>query len=179
MEFPKVLRPLLFSIYPLLFPIFISDLPLFIKACCGPFADDTAVALISESYRSHNRRVSTLLEWAEFNYMSLRPHKAKSLFITTRQKRQNLNLKCLSISFGNQTVNELNNHKVLSVTIDCNLSWSSHVTALCKSTSNKVYQVSKIKHFWTSMPENIFSCPYSIHHRLRIDTVGLGKCKYS
>ena len=91
--------------------------------------------------------MSTVLEWAEFNHMALHPHKAKFLFITTRQKRQNVSLKCPSISIGNQIVNGVDNHKVLDVTIDCNLSWSSHVTALCKSTSNKVDQVSKIKHF--------------------------------
>ena len=147
------------------------------------FADDTAIHSSNSNLRklseSLQESVNSLLKWAELIHMSLHPDETKFMLITTRQKRQNLNLKCLSISFGNQTVNELNNHKVLSVTIDCNLSWSSHVTALCKSTSNKVYQVSKIKHFWTSMPENIFSCPYSIHHRLRIDAVGLSKCKYS
>ena len=46
---------------PLLFSIYINDLPLFIKACCGLFADDTTIhsTLISESYRNHYRRVST------------------------------------------------------------------------------------------------------------------------
>ena len=79
--------------------------------------------------------------------MSLHPDKTKFMLITTRQKRQNLALKCPPISIGNQTVNEVDNHKVLGVTIDCNLSWSSHMTALCKCISKKVYQLSKIKHF--------------------------------
>ena len=52
-----------------------------------------------------------------------------------------------SISIRNQTVNEVDKHKVLDVTIDCNLSWSSRVTALCKSTSKEIYQLSKIKNF--------------------------------
>ena len=33
------------------------------------------------------------------------------------------------------------------MTIDCNLSWSSHVAALCKNTSKEIYQQSKIKNF--------------------------------
>ena len=69
------------------------------------------------------------------------------MLIITRQKRQKLPSKCPPISIGNQTVNEVDNHKVLGVTIDCNLSWTSHVTALCKSTSMKIYQLPKIKHF--------------------------------
>ena len=79
--------------------------------------------------------------------MSLHPDKANFMLISTRQKRQNLPLKCPPISIGNQTVNEVDNHKVLGVTIDCNLSWSNHVTALCKSISKKIYQLSKIKLF--------------------------------
>ena len=46
-----------------------------------------------------------------------------------------------------QTVNEVNNHKVLGVLPDSIRSWSSHMTALCKSNSKKFYQLSKIKHF--------------------------------
>ena len=53
-------------------------------------------------------------------------------------------------------VSEVDNHKVLGVTIDCSLSWSSHVTALCKSASKKIYRLSKIKHFLNLLPENYF-----------------------
>ena len=42
-----------------------------------------------------------------------------------------------TFSMGNQTVNEVDSHKV---TIDSNLSWSSQVTALCKSTAKNIYQ---------------------------------------
>ena len=88
---------------------------------------------------------------------------------TTRQKRQNLTLRCPSISVGNQSVDELNNHKVLGVTIDSSLSWSSHMAALCKSTSIFFFFLNFYFLFFTSylksntfMPEN-YSCPYSIH----------------
>ena len=84
----------------------------------------TAVTLISESYWNHY----SLLRWAELNHMSLHPDKSIFMLITTRQKRQNLPLKCPPISIGNQTVSEVDNHQVLGVTIDYSLSWSSHVT---------------------------------------------------
>jgi len=88
--------------------------------------------------------------------MSLHPDKTKFMLITTRQKRQNLPLKCPPISIGNQTVTEVDNHKGLGVTIDCNLSWSSHVIALCKSISKKMYQISKIKHFLNLYARKLF-----------------------
>ena len=142
--YSSVLGPLLFSIY-------INDLRLFIKACCERFAADTTIHSSNSNLRklseSQQESVNSLLKWAELNHMSLHPDKTKFMLITTRQKRQRLPLKCPPISIGNQTVNEVDNHKILGVTIDYNLSWSSHVTALCKSISKKIDQLSKIKHF--------------------------------
>ena len=97
-----------------------------------------------------------MLKLAKLNHMSLHPDKTKCMLITTRQKRQNLPLKCPPISLENQTVNEVDNHKVLGLTIDCSLSWSSHVTALCKSISRKIYQLSKIKHFLNLHARKLF-----------------------
>ena len=128
----------------------------------------TAVTLISKSYWSHYRRTSTiysLSEWAEFNHMSHHPDETRFMLVTTRQERQNLTLKCPPISIENQTFIEVDNHKVLGVTTDNNLFWSSHITALCKSTSKEIYQLSKIKHFLNfDARKSILSCPYSIHH---------------
>ena len=151
---------------PLLFSIYISDLPLLIKACCERFADDTTIhsskfnlRKLSESLQElscGDSNINSLLKWAELNHISLHPDKTKFMLITTRQKRPNLPLKCPPISIGNQTVNEVDNHKVLGVTIDCNLPWSSHMTALCKSISKKIYQLSKIKHFLNLHARKLF-----------------------
>ena len=119
--------------------------------------------------------VNSLLEGAEYSHMFLHPDKTKFM----RQKRHNLTLKCTPIFVGNQTVNAVDNHKVLGVTIDCNLSWSRHVTASCKSTSKKIYQRSEIKLSEPSCQKIILSYLYSIHRRLRIDAVGINKCRYS
>ena len=123
---------------PLLFSIYINDLRLFIKACCELFAADTTIHSSNSNLRklseSLQESVNSLFKWAELNHMSLHPDKTKFMLITTKQKKQNLPLKCPPISIGKQTVNEVNSHKVLGVTIDCNRSWSSNVTALCKST---------------------------------------------
>ena len=119
----------------LLFSIDINDLHLFIKSCSDLFTDDTAIhsnnSNLKKLSESLQESVNSLLEWTELNRMFLHHDKTKCVFITTRQKRQNLTLKCPPVSIGNQTVNEDDNHKVLGVTIDSNISWSSYVTALC------------------------------------------------
>ena len=145
---------------PLLFCIYINDLPLFIKACCEHFSDDTTVPSSNSNLRklleSLQESVNSLLKLTELKHMSLHPDKTKFMLITTRQKRQNLPLKCPPIFLGYQTVNEVDNHKVLGDTIDCNLSWSSHGTALCKSISRKMYQLSKIKYFLNLHARKLF-----------------------
>ena len=57
------------------FSIYIDDLPLFIKACCDLFADDTTIHTsnsdpnkVSESFQ---KSVNRLIEWTELNHMFL------------------------------------------------------------------------------------------------------------
>ena len=155
MEFPKVLFLDHYS-----FP-FTSMTSVYSSKHVANFSQlpqqSTAVTLISESCRNHYRSVNSLFKWAELNHMSLHPDKTMFMLITTKHKEQNLPLKNPPISIGNQTVNEVDNHKVLGVTIDCNPSWSDcHVTALCKSISKKIYQLSKIKHIWNLHARKLF-----------------------
>ena len=86
--------------------------------------------------------------------MSVYPDETKCML--TRRKRESFELKRPPIAIGNQTVNEVDDHTVLGVTIDCNLSWSSHVTALCKRISKKIYQLSKVRHFLNLHARKLF-----------------------
>ena len=73
---------------PLLFSLYVNDLPLFIKALCELFADDTTI------HYSHSNLNTLLLsiqesinnlQWTELNHMSL--YKTKYMTITTRQTK--------------------------------------------------------------------------------------------
>ena len=145
---------------PLLFSIFINDLPLFIKTLCELFADDTTIHT-SHSDITHvsttlQENVDRLVEWSELNHMALNPDKTKCMLITTRQKRQNLPVKLPPIHIANKVVEEVDSHKVLGVIIDNNLSWSNHISSLCKKLSKKVYQFTKIKHFLNYHSKKMF-----------------------
>ena len=59
------------------------------------------------------------------------------MLITNQQKRQNMTSKCPPLFIKHQTVEEVDSHTVLGVTVDNKLSWSEHVTALCKTASKK------------------------------------------
>ena len=61
---------------PIRFSFYIKDLPLYIKALCELFADDTFV-------HSHHNNLDSLMN---SNHIALHPDKAKFMFVTTRQK---------------------------------------------------------------------------------------------
>ena len=82
------------------------------------------------------------------NHMALHPDKTKFMLITTRKKKTNLvpNLP-LPLTIKSDITEEVQNHKVLRITIDNNLAWILQVNAVCKKISTKVFQLSRLKHF--------------------------------
>ena len=178
---------------PVLFSLYINDLPLHLKVNTEIFADDTTIhthnKCLKQLTQDIQESVDNLKNWTDYNHMALHPQKTKYMIITTRQKRQNFPLKIPSIHLNNQNIEEVNYHKVLGVTIDNNLSWSNHISNLCKIASSKLYQFSKIKHFldlnsrklffqsniqslfdyasslWDNASKNILKPLHSIHRR--------------
>ena len=142
-----------------MFSLYINDLPLYIKALCELFADDT-------SLHNHHTNLNTLMnslqhsisliDWTEMNHMALHPDKTKFMLITTRQKRQNLVPNLPPLTIKSDVIGEVQNHKVLGITIDNNLSWTPHVNALCKKISTKVFQLSRPKHFVNFLTRKLF-----------------------
>ena len=145
---------------PMLFSIYINDLPLYVQSICELFADDTTIHTSHTDIDSleNNLQQSTndLIKWTELNHMSLHPQKTKCMLITSRQKRQNLSQKLLSIYIKNEPIEQVTHHKVLGITIDENLNWHQHISYLCKYLSQKVYQLSKIKHFLDPTSRKLF-----------------------
>ena len=136
---------------PILFCIYINDLPLSVNTLCEMFADDTTLHSsdhkVSKISSVLQESLDQLLEWSELNHMSLHPKKTKYLIVTTRQKRQNLSDNSTSLFINGAKIEEVDQHKILGVVIDNNLSWSSHISMICNILSKKVFQLSKIKHF--------------------------------
>ena len=97
-----------------------------------------------------------------------------------QQQKSKQTLKCPLILIGTpQTVNEVDNHNVVGVTIDCNLSSSSHLTALCKVFPRKCTSYIKLNSFWSFMPANYFFMPIFSPSSTTDRHCGLSKSKYS
>lgn len=136
---------------PLFFSLYINDLPLVIKALCELFADDTTVHSSSKNLISLSKvlqeNINSLINWTKLNHMALNSRKTKCMMLTTRQKRQLLDINLPSIYVNRDKIEEVDSHKILGITLDNNLTWSNHISLLSKRVAQKIFQLTKIKHF--------------------------------
>ena len=145
---------------PLFFSIYINDLPLFTDSPCEMFADDTSMQ--ADDLNAVNltkklqRNLDSLTDWTDLNHMSLNSVKTKAMFVTTRQKRKKMTSNFPALHIENKKVEVVKSHKVLGVLIDQDLSWSEHLSVLGKRISQKIYQLSKIKHFLDKNSRRLF-----------------------
>ena len=155
---------------PILFSLNINDLPLYITALCELFADDTSLhnhhTDLNILHTSLQNCIDKLIDWTEMNHMVLHPDKTKFMLITTRQKWQNIVSYLPPLTAKDNIIEEVQNHRVLGVTIDNNLAWTPQVNTLCKKISTKVFQLSKIFFFVNVHARKIF---FSAHIQPLID----------
>ena len=96
---------------PLLFSFYINDLQLHISSGrCDMLADDTTIHTsgtdVPSIVATLQSCVSDIVEWTHLNHLSLNPTKNNYTILTTRQKRQILNLLPNHIMTGKQQVHE-------------------------------------------------------------------------
>ena len=82
------------------------------------------------------------------------------MLITTRQRRQNLRSSLSTIYVDTHSLEEVNDHKVLGITIDNNLSWDVHIQNVCKSVKKRIFLLSQIKHFLNLKARKLFFHAY-------------------
>ena len=165
---------------PFLFSIYINDLPLHIpSAQCDMLADDTTIHTFGQDVPTITSVLrsclSGVVEWTHLNHMSLNPSKTKYMILTTLQKRQLLHSPSVHLSVSNQQITEVNDHKVLGVKLDNNLTWGPAPTFV---TCEKLRQKKKEKKeptnqqnfniFLTFVPEKRF---FQAHIQSGIDCV--------
>jgi hypothetical protein len=138
---------------PLLFCLYINDLPLYIQnpnVCCELFADDSSlhssagdVQTLESDLQSE---LNNVVKWSTENKMVLNPQKTKSMVITSRQKHQRAPLQ-MNLVIDSTSVEQVDSHRVLGVTVDQEMRWQSHVNNVCKLVSKNLYLLSKLKYY--------------------------------
>ena len=97
--------------------------------------------------------------------MVLNPRKTESMVITTRQKHQ-LDPLTLNLSLSEQSIKQVNEHKLLGITIDNTLEWQPHISKTCKTIARNLFLLSKLKPFVDTDKRLLF---YNAHIKSHID----------
>ena len=85
-------------------------------------------------------------DWCNKNSMVIHPDKTKSMIIAPRQKQQ-LHKPTLNLTLGTSNIEQVNEHKLLGVTIDTHLTWNRHIEILMKKLSRNIFLLFKLRQY--------------------------------
>ena len=113
------------------------------------YADDTTIYEqnfdFSTLQSNLQKSLNLLHDWCRKNGMVLNTLQTKVMFITSRQKRNNLYESVLSLKYNDIDIKMTTSDKILGVHVDENLSWNDHYQHVSKKVSSYLWLLSKIK----------------------------------
>ena len=120
---------------PLLFNIFLNDVFYFMNNTkITNYADDNTPYSIEEDIskllNTLEIETSVLLKWFDFNEMKSNVDKCHLILVNNND---------VSVTLGNETINESTTVDLLGVKIDDNLNFNEHVSKLCKKIVKKFF----------------------------------------
>ena len=132
---------------PVLFLLFVNDMPLHVqKSTIDVYADDTTLSSSSnwKTIQSLNQALSLDLckveRWASENKMYMNMQKTKALLVTGKRLRKRIvqDSGKLEVKTDNAEIVNVENHKLLGMIIDEDLTYEAHVDGLCNKLSKRL-----------------------------------------
>ena len=138
---------------PLLYSIFVNDMPYVLKnAGMGIYADDTTMYVSSESIEHVNEvlqlELKLVSEWIMENKLKLNVLKTKCMVIGSKYALRTD--KKLSLSLKGAAMEQVKEVKLLGVTIDETLSWSTQINNTVVRMINGIYAIRRSAHMLTN-----------------------------
>ena len=157
---------------PLLFCIYINDLPLYASpnnssVSTDLFADDSSnytsgkhLYSIQHDLQKHLDLTST---WCKDNLMILNASKSKCMIVATRQRQQLYELK-LHLHISDKTIEQVQFHKVLGITLDSEFKWLPHLENVLRLVSRNLFLLSQLKHYADEQSLKLFFYGHILSH---------------
>jgi hypothetical protein len=132
---------------PLLFLIYINDITAITTSNIKLFADDTSLYIEVDSPNSTNMASATLnadldslQQWADQWLINFSPSKTKLMTCSFKK------LNHPNIQFNQVTLDEVDHHKHLGLTLANNLSWTAHINSVLSSVSSMADVLKRLKY---------------------------------
>ncbi|KAK3098946.1 hypothetical protein FSP39_024557 [Pinctada imbricata] len=137
---------------PVLFLMYINDLPLHVKnSVLDLFADDATLHKahnnLSDIEHHMNEDIDHICCWCKENQMVINEDKTKCMLVGTHQKISRLPCNILKLKVNERPIENLTSDKLLGVHIDNHLQFDKHITEVCKSVTQKISLLRKIKKY--------------------------------
>ena len=137
---------------PLLFSIFINDLPLVLdQTKMAIYADDSTLwsadPLINNINIILDRELQWVANWVSDNKLVLNIAKTKSILIGSKHQLEAKPK--LNLFIDNIHIEQVNEVKLLGITIDSALSWSKHIDNIVRRMGRGVAMVRRVSRYMT------------------------------
>ena len=148
---------------PILFLLFVNDMPLSIRdSTLDVYADDTTLSKTSSwenvSYltQSLNQDLKRLDEWSERNKMFINSQKTKSMLVIGKRLRNRVASTSLGVNLNGNSIEQVNDFKLLGVTLDQDLSFNRQIEELCKKLSKRIGLLRHISPYLKCNQRNVY-----------------------
>ena len=116
---------------------------------CNLFADDTAIYVSGKTITEVKSKLQVAPGgWFHTNKLTINPDKSFTMLVCS-SKNPMKNAK-LEIIVHNAILEQVDNFKYLGVTIDKNLTWSEHISAMCTKLANSLGALKRLSQFLPS-----------------------------
>ena len=129
---------------PLLFLLFINDIDNDIQSSLRLFADDTILYREIWSKADHNiiqNDIQTLFKWSQTWKLDFNVSKCKVLTISNKTDPDKFNY-----TLNNDPLEHVNSHQYLGITINSNLRWNTHVSAITATATRTLNVIRRTLH---------------------------------
>ena len=138
---------------PVLFSLFVNDINCHVyPSAVNLYADDTLLYSVGNSCKEASDKLQMSLDeickWYSGNRLALNENKSKCMLITSKH-RTRLDDNQIDVNINGTNIEQVRTVKYLGVTIDENLTWNDHISALCKNLGFKISTLSRIKNMVT------------------------------
>ncbi|KAI4889410.1 hypothetical protein NFI96_034097 [Prochilodus magdalenae] len=113
------------------------------------FADDTTIIglITGGDETAYRREVAELVDWCDYNHLSLNTDKTKKINVDRRRRRQELHT---PLFMGETEVERVKTFKFLGVHINENLTWSHNTHYIVHKSQQRLYFLRRLRKFGMS-----------------------------
>ena len=135
---------------PILFLLFTNDLSSYFEGCkIVMYADDTQFIHhcnpmdLPDLKCRVEASLGVASAWFAENSLRINPAKTDVMLVKCRQRRTNVDF---SVNFESTTIHPSSSVKILGMSVDCNLTWASHVSLVIRRCYSIISGLGKLSH---------------------------------